>query len=138
MGELRVIRPRDRIPDAASGPMTREAAISGEQVGAERLWVGHVTLGPARVSAVHHHGESESAIYVISGHARFVSGENLDIVADAGSGDFVWVAPHLPHVEINLSETESVEMVVARSTQDAIVVNLDPPTGWEPPRGSSR
>lgn len=50
----------------------------------------------------------------------------------------MWVAPHLPHVEINLSETEPVEMVVARSTQDTIVVNLDPPPGWEPPRESAR
>ncbi len=28
-------------------------------------------------SAVHHHGESETAIYVIGGRARFVSGDNL-------------------------------------------------------------
>ena len=134
MAELRVIRPSDRAPDLSSGPMTREAAISGAQVGAERMWVGHVTLAPGMVSAVHHHGESESTIYIIRGRARFAAGDSLESVADAGPGDFVWVPPHLPHVEINLSDDQPVEMVVVRSTQEAIVVNVDAPEGWTPPR----
>ncbi len=53
----------DRIPDLASGAMLREAAISGDLVGAQKLWLGAVELPPGAVSAVHHHGDSESAIY---------------------------------------------------------------------------
>src|SRR2546422_27030 len=82
----------------ASGAMVREAAISEGIVGARELWVGYVELPPASVSAVHHHGEAESAIYVISGHARFLCGETLDDELDAGPGDFVWVPPHVLHV----------------------------------------
>ncbi len=85
-------------------------------------------------SAVHHHGESESAIYIISGRARFASGPGLREIHDADAGDFVWVGPHEIHVEMNRSDSEPVEMVVARSTQEAIVVNVDPPSGWVPPR----
>lgn len=133
MSELRVIRPGDRAPATDSGTMRREAAISGDQVGAQGIWVGYVHLGPGMVSALHHHGESESAIYIISGRARFAAGERLAETAEAGPGDFVWVPPHLPHMEMNVSESEPVEMVVVRSTQEAIVVNLDPPEGWEPP-----
>ena len=77
--------------------------------------------------------ESETAIYVISGRARFASGDNLGDIQDATAGDFVWVGPHDLHVEINLSDTEPVRMVVARSTQEAIVVNVAPPEGWSPP-----
>jgi uncharacterized RmlC-like cupin family protein len=109
--------------------MTREAAISASMTGAEGVWVGHVTLPPAMRSSVHHHGESESAIYIISGHAEFRTGPDLSQVHSADPGDFVWVPPYEVHVEANRSDTEPVEMVVIRSTQEAIVVNLPDPPG---------
>lgn len=130
---VRVVKASDRIDDTASGAMTRQAAISSTMTGAKQLWVGYVELPAGMRSAVHHHGESESAIYVISGRARFASGDNLDQIHDASAGDFVWVGPYDPHVEMNRSDTEPVCMVVARSTQEAIVVNLAPPEGWSPP-----
>ncbi|HMC08311.1 MAG TPA: cupin domain-containing protein [Actinomycetota bacterium] len=132
MTGFRVIRPQDRRPDTASGAMRREAAISNMLVGAGKLWFGYVELAPGAVSAVHHHGESESAIYVISGQARFWTGPDLSEPHDAEAGDFVWVPPHEVHVETNRSDTEPVRMVVARSTQEAIVVNLPAPEGWSP------
>ena len=131
-GGLAVIHPADRTPDTASGAMRREAAISRGQVGAGHLWMGYVELAPGAVSAVHHHGESESAIYLISGSARFWSGDDLAGAHDAGPGDFIWVPPNHVHVEANRSAGEPVRMVVARSTQEAIVVNLPPPEGWVP------
>lgn len=129
---VQVIRPSQRRPDAASGVMGREAAISAAQTGAERLWFGYVELAPGALSAVHHHGESESAIYVISGHARFWTGPDLAEPHDAEAGDFVWVPPHEIHAEANRSTTEPVRMAVARSTQEAIVVNLPAPPAWPP------
>jgi uncharacterized RmlC-like cupin family protein len=88
------------------------------------------------VSAVHHHGEAESAIYVISGSARFLCGDALQEDLDAGPGDFVWVPPHVVHVEMNRSAEDPVRMVVARSTQETLVFNVEPPAGWSPPSGS--
>ena len=92
-----MIRAGDRVPDVASGAMVREAAISEGICEARKLWVGYVELPKGSVSAVHHHGEAESAIYVISGRARFLCGESLDEELDAGAGDFVWVPPHVVH-----------------------------------------
>src|SRR2546423_9134679 len=106
MSEFRVIRPSDRLPDTASGAMRREAAVSNAVVGAGALWFGYVELAPGAVSAVHHHGESESAIYVISGLARFWSGADLSESHDAEAGDFVWVPPHPVHVEADRSDTQ--------------------------------
>ena len=125
---LRVVAPADRVPDTHSGAMIRQAAISARTTGSEILWMGHVELAPGMRSAHHHHGESESAIYIISGRARFLVGEHLEHSHDAHAGDFVWVPPHVRHVEMNLSDDEPVVMVVARSTQEAIVVNLPDPT----------
>jgi uncharacterized RmlC-like cupin family protein len=131
---LRVIRAAERAPDVASGPMRREAAISDALTGARKLWLGYVELPPGLVSAVHHHGGAESGIYVIAGQARFFAGERLAEVLDAGPGDFVWVPPHAVHVEMNRSASEPARMVVARSTQEALVFNLPTPEGWTPTR----
>src|SRR2546423_6264254 len=135
MAGFRVIRPSDRQPDTASGAMRREAAVSDALVGAGVLWFGYVELAPGAVSAVHHHGESESAIYVISGSARFWSGADLSQSHDAEAGDFVWVPPHEVHVEANRSATEPVRMAVGRVTPKAIGVHLPNPEGW-PAKGT--
>jgi uncharacterized RmlC-like cupin family protein len=132
-GRLRVIKPGERTADASSGAMLREAAISGDTVGAGHLWIGYVELGPGMVSAVHHHGEAESGIYLISGRARFLGGDALGEVLEAEAGDFIWVPPFAVHVETNLSQTEPARAVVARSMQDNPVVNLPTPDGWSPP-----
>src|SRR5579884_292526 len=131
-GELRVIQACDRVKDTASGAMLREAAIAESTVGSQKIWLGHVELGPGLVSAVHHHGEAESGIYIISGHARFYTGERLDKAYEAQAGDFVWVPPNVVHVEQNVSPTEPVHMVVARSTQANLTFNLETPPGWQP------
>ena len=114
--------------------MLREAAIAQTTVGAEKIWLGFVELGPGLVSSVHHHGEAESGIYIISGDARFYSGDQLDQAQEAHAGDFVWVPPHLVHVEMNASSSpsEPVRMVVARSTQASLTFNLPTPEGWNP------
>src|SRR3954447_1784879 len=102
-GTLRVIRSAERCPDQASGAMLRESAIAQSTVGAEKIWLGYVELGAGLVSAVHHHGEAESGIYIISGDARFFTGPELTEAYDAHAGDFIWVPPHLIHVEMNTS-----------------------------------
>jgi uncharacterized RmlC-like cupin family protein len=131
-GRLRVIKPGDREPETASGAMLRESAIAQQTVGAQKIWLGYVELPPGCVSAVHHHGEAESGIYIISGQARFFSGDALEQPQNADAGDFVWVPPHIVHVEMNRSRTEPVRMVVARSTQAALTFNLPTPEGWRP------
>jgi uncharacterized RmlC-like cupin family protein len=121
---LKVIRAADRTPDTASGAMVREAAISTAIVGAERIWVGYVELPPGLSSAPHHHGDSESAIYIIAGEARFRTGADYKDASIARAGDFVWVPPQVPHIEENVSASQAVQMIVVRSTQDTLVVNL--------------
>jgi uncharacterized RmlC-like cupin family protein len=112
--------------------MRRMAAISERTVGAQKLWFGFVELGPGLVSGAHHHGEAESGIYMISGRARFYTGDDLETIHDASAGDFVWVPPNLVHIEQNASADDQVVMVVARSTQETLVFNVPTPEGWQP------
>lgn len=123
---LRVIRPSERDRGTAQTPgMQREAGVAATTVGAEKLWVGHVTMAPGAKSGAHHHGPVESAIYLISGRARFRYGERLENVIEAGPGDFIFVPPDAVHQEINADDSAPIEMIVSRNGQESIVVNVD-------------
>ena len=52
--------------------MRRLEAISGKTVGARNLWMGQTHVPASTASANHHHGDSETAIYVVSGNPVFV------------------------------------------------------------------
>jgi uncharacterized RmlC-like cupin family protein len=110
---------------AQSEGLRRFAAISGRSVGAEKLWMGETHVSPDTASANHHHGESETAIYVRSGNPEFVFHDGVGEVRIATApGDYIFVPPYLPHREENPDPTTPAEVVIARSTQQAIVVNL--------------
>ncbi|HUC12052.1 MAG TPA: cupin domain-containing protein [Stellaceae bacterium] len=105
--------------------MDRAAAINFARVGAQKIWAGTVKIRPNAKTGAHHHGALESVIYVVKGRARMRWGEHLEYVAEAGPGDFIFVPPYVPHQEINASPEASLECVVIRSDNEAVVVNLD-------------
>jgi uncharacterized RmlC-like cupin family protein len=110
---------------AQSSGMRRFEAISGKTAGARNLWMGRTHVGPATNSGDHHHGEAETAIYVVSGHPVFVFAEGRsEVRIETEPGDYVFVPPYVPHREENPSPDEEAVVVIARSTQEAIVVNL--------------
>jgi uncharacterized RmlC-like cupin family protein len=105
--------------------MTRWEAISGQSAGSEKLWMGQTHVAPGASSGNHHHGEAETAIYVVSGTPAFVFADGGEEVRlEAGPGDYIFVPPYVPHREENPGTQEAV-VVIARSSQEAIVVNLD-------------
>jgi uncharacterized RmlC-like cupin family protein len=99
--------------------------VSSKRLGSTELWMGLSVLPAGSKTGVHHHGQSETALYILSGVGRWWVGDRLDAKREARPGDFVFIPPNVVHWEENASDTEPVEMIVARSTQDAIVVNLD-------------
>ena len=105
--------------------MTRLEAISGKSVGSEKLWMGETHVAPTTSSGDHHHGEAETAIYVVSGNPRFVFLEDgKEKVLQTGPGDYIFVPPYVPHREENPDPNNPAVIVIARSTQEAIVINL--------------
>ena len=105
--------------------MNRAAAITQTRAGANKLWAGTVVIHPNAKTGAHHHGDLESVIYVVSGKARMRWGEQLEFVAEAGPGDFIFVPPYVPHQEINASTDEPLSCVLVRSGQEPVVVNLE-------------
>ncbi len=119
---------------AQTGGMTRLEAISGQTVGSENLWMGQTHVAPSTGSENHHHGVSETGIYVVAGHPEFVFLEEVDGEAFerrlcTTPGDYIYVPPWVPHREENPDPDEEAIVVIARTTQEAIVVNL-PDLRW--------
>src|SRR6185312_1335055 len=110
---------------AQSEGLRRFAALSGSSVGAEKLWMGETHAAPQSASGNHHHGDSETAIYVRSGNPEFVFHDgSREVRVATAPGDYVFIPPYLPHREENPDPATTAEVVIARSTQEAIVITL--------------
>jgi len=107
--------------------MARYEAISGTVCGSTGIWMGETRVAPGARSANHHHGHSETGIFVVSGHPVFVvaDGSSGEKRLETSPGDYVYVPPFIAHREENPSLSEEAIVVIARTTQEAIVVNLD-------------
>jgi uncharacterized RmlC-like cupin family protein len=100
------------------------AAITHVSAGASKIWAGAVTFPPGARTGPHHHGALESVIYVVSGRARMRWGEQLEYIAEAGPGDFIYVPPQVPHQEMNASPDEVLVCVLVRNDQQPTVEKL--------------
>lgn len=125
---VKVIRKDERDCGTAQTPgMVREAGISNSLCGSNGLWMGTATNEPGAVAGAHHHGANESGIYILRGHLRFRWGDKLENVVDVEPGDFVFVPPFEVHMEENIDAEHDAELLLARNSQEAIVVNVPDP-----------
>lgn len=125
---LVAVQPGELTGDTAqTGGMRRFAALSGPSVGSRDLWMGQTHVAPSTSSANHHHGRSETGIYVVSGRPEFVflAEDGTETRLVTGPGSYVYVPPWVPHREENPAPDEEAVVVIARTTQEAIVVNLE-------------
>ena len=106
-----------------SGGAIRMSGVSAEHTPATRIWFGKVFNEPGFRSLPHHHGEAETGGYVLSGIARIYYGENYSKFVDMKEGDFVFVPPFMPHVEVNMSTTDELWWLTTRTPAN-IVINL--------------
>ena len=106
-----------------SGGCVRISGVSPQHTPAQKIWFGKVSNEPGYRSYPHHHGEAETGGYVLKGKARIYFGENWAEHLDMEEGDFIFVPPHWPHIEVNMSTTEELVWLTTR-TPDNIVVNL--------------
>jgi uncharacterized RmlC-like cupin family protein len=127
---IRVIKPQQFDANTPQTPgMQRVAAVSKQLAGSQGLWAGISVVAPNVAGAIHHHGATETIIYVVSGHARMRWGERMQFEEDVEPGDFIYVPPFVPHQEINPSLDTPTQWVIVRNSQEPIVVNLEPGDG---------
>src|SRR5215211_9034428 len=92
-----------------------KTGLSGKNVGARKLSMNVATIPPGGVAYAHIHVDFEVMLYILEGKVRHEFGEGLRQRIDNEAGDFIFIAPGIPHEVCNLSSTEPVIAVVARS-----------------------
>ena len=95
-----------------------KAGMSAKNVGSTKLSMNVATIPPGGVALAHVHVDFELMLYILEGRVRHEYGPGLKKVVENQAGDFIYIEPGVPHEVFNLSETEPVVAVVARSDAD--------------------
>ena len=123
----RCVRPEDRSTSVGQNDdMERSIAVSGDTVGSVGLYSSVVTTAPGGRTRIHHHGECETSIFVLSGRARYTWGPTgLEHEMHADAGDFVYIPAGEIHVEENASTSEPLVVVLSRNCPGSVVHYVD-------------
>jgi uncharacterized RmlC-like cupin family protein len=121
------IRPADRTATVGQHPgMARSIAISHSTVGSDRLYSSIVSTAPGDRTRIHHHGDCETSIYILSGIAHYTWGPSgLEEAMEAEAGDFIYIPAGEIHVEANASPREPLVVLLTRNCPESHVVYLD-------------
>ena len=91
------------------------SGLSAKNTGARQLSMNVATIPPGGVAAAHIHVGFEVMLYILQGRVRHEYGPGLTHVVENEAGDFIFIEPGVPHEVFNVSDTEPVVAVVARS-----------------------
>jgi uncharacterized RmlC-like cupin family protein len=91
------------------------AGLSAKNVRASKLSMNVATIPPGGVALAHIHVDFEVMLYILEGRVRHAYGPGLSRSVENQAGDFIFIEPGVPHEVYNLSQTEPVVAVVARS-----------------------
>ncbi len=116
-----------------------KTGLSGKNVGAKKLSMNVATIPPGGVAYAHIHVDFEVMLYILEGRVRHEYGSGLKHVVENTAGDFIFIEPGVPHEVFNVSATEPVVAVVARSdaSEWQNIVTYDRATGTTGERGAS-
>jgi len=110
-----------------------KTGISGKNVGAKKLSMNIATIPPGGVAFAHIHVDFEVMLYILAGRVRHEFGPALEHSVENGAGDFIYIEPGVPHEVCNLSDSEPVMAVVARSDASEWENIVDFPSKRRPP-----
>ncbi len=101
--------------------------LSAKNVGSRQLSMNVATIPPGGVAAAHIHVDFEVMLYILQGRVRHEYGAGLRKTVENEAGDFIFIEPGLPHEVFNMSDTDPVVAVVARSdaSEWENIVNYD-------------
>lgn len=113
--------PKDTSTTAQTRGMVRVSAISAETVGATQIWMCYLSVVPHERGQAHHHGDTHTIAYTISGRANICWGENFNEHVALEAGDFAFDPPYLVHLVDHPYEGEAWKGVLARCPQNTVV-----------------
>ncbi len=89
--------------------------LSGKNCPATKLSMNVATIPPGGVAYAHIHVDFDVMLYILAGRVRHEFGPGLVHKIENVAGDFIYIEPGVPHEVFNVSDTEPVVAVVARS-----------------------
>ena len=92
-----------------------KTGLSAKNTDAKKLSMNVAMIPPGGVAYAHIHVDFEVMLYILEGNVRHEYGESLEHRVDNTAGDFIYIAPGIPHEVCNLSDTDPVIAVVTRS-----------------------
>lgn len=90
--------------------------VSEQTAGAAGLSMNLVVIPPGAKSLPHSHNGFETAIYVLQGRVKTLWGPGLHEQTISAPGEFLYIAPGVPHQAVNLSGSEPAMAIVARNS----------------------
>lgn len=90
--------------------------MSSKNVGSTRLSMNIATIPPGGVAYAHIHDGFDLMLYIMEGNVRHEYGHKLTKTLENSAGDFIYIKPGVPHEVFNMSDTEPVRAMVARSS----------------------
>ena len=106
--------------------------LSAKNVGSKELSMNVAVVPPGAVAYAHIHVGFEVMLYILEGKVRHEYGPGLQHTVDHQAGDFIFIEPGVPHEVLNLSATEPVVAVVARSSASEWDEIVDYPSSRRP------
>jgi uncharacterized RmlC-like cupin family protein len=119
---LIAIRPNDARPTRQGLPAF--VGVSAGTAGARGICMNLVEIPPGGAAEPHYHDGFETAIYLLEGRVETKYGEGLRETILNEAGDFIYIAPGVPHQPRNLDPDRPARAVVARNTpveQESVV-----------------
>jgi uncharacterized RmlC-like cupin family protein len=95
-----------------------KVGLSGKNAGSKELSMNVAVIPPGGIAGAHIHVGFEVMLYILEGRVRHDFGDGLSHRVEHEAGDFIFIEPGVPHEVYNLSDTEPVVAVVARSSAD--------------------
>ncbi len=92
-----------------------KVGMSAKNVGSTKLSMNVATIPPGGVARAHIHVDFDVMLYSLKGNVRHEFGPGCRKSIENKAGDFIYIEPGLPHEVFNMSDTEPVVAVVARS-----------------------
>ncbi len=108
--------------------------LSAKNVGSKELSMNVAVVPPGAVAYAHIHVGFEVMLYILEGKVRHEYGPGLQHSVDHQAGDFIFIEPGVPHEVLNLSATDPVVAVVARSSASEWDEIVDYPSTRRPPQ----
>ena len=100
--------------------------LTGMSAGTRGICMTLATLPPGARAKAHLHRDIETAVYVIDGEASTYFGEQLENVAVAKAGEYVYIPPDVPHLVINGSSAVCRALVAHTASDDQAGIVLLP------------